>query len=434
MDRGWTKAILFGLAGAFFLAVPGPLPAGSLVARRSHSSSSAEEQATLARYARDTWQSFVVLAQPGGLPADSLCRDRGGAWTPTEPYFADEHRRLSLEHAGRRGPEVDHAGRSPAAPRGDARHAGPAGALPWLLFQLVRCPDRLPADDLAGGWQAAASFPLDGRQRLAGGRPDHDPQHPPGAATRAEALLEPMDFRFFYAAYDPGDPIKHPGLLHLGYWTDDGSFAGTYGMVNTEPRIASYIGIARARFRPSTTTGSRRTRQPHGVRRSRSRRARPGPTWASPVFEGHYTYRGMRIVPSWGGSMFEALMVPLFVPEARWAPRSWGVNHPLYVRAQIEHGLEEARYGFWGFSPACRPEGGYRHLRRRRPRRRPRGLHLQRCDVPAGAGTSGVHRRRRDPARLVPGPAVRPARGAWPTCAALAEKFPIYGPTDSTIR
>jgi hypothetical protein len=57
--------------------------------------------------------------------------------------------------------------------------------------------------------------------------------------------------------------------------------------------------------------------------------------------------------------MFEALMVPLFVPEERWGPRSWGVNHPLYVRAQIEHGLDEARYGYWGFSPSDNPSGGY---------------------------------------------------------------------------
>jgi hypothetical protein len=78
------------------------------------------------------------------------------------------------------------------------------------------------------------------------------------------------------------------------------------------------------------------------------------------VFEGHYRYRGMDIVPSWGGSMFEALMVPLLVPEARWGPRSWGVNHPLYVRAQVEHGLEEAGYGYWGFSPSNNPSGGYR--------------------------------------------------------------------------
>jgi hypothetical protein len=78
------------------------------------------------------------------------------------------------------------------------------------------------------------------------------------------------------------------------------------------------------------------------------------------VFEGHYTYRGMNLVPSWGGSMFEALMVPLLVPEEQWAPRSWGRNHPLYVRAQIYHGKQEAQYGAWGFSPSNNPDGGYR--------------------------------------------------------------------------
>jgi len=53
-------------------------------------------------------------------------------------------------------------------------------------------------------------------------------------------------------------------------------------------------------------------------------------------------------------------MVPLLVPEEEWGPRSWGVNHPLYVEAQILHGLEEADYGFWGFSPSNNPAGGYR--------------------------------------------------------------------------
>ena len=75
------------------------------------------------------------------------------------------------------------------------------------------------------------------------------------------------------------------------------------------------------------------------------------------VFEGAYTYRGMHIVPSWGGDMFEALMPDLFVPEASWAPRSWGINHALTVRAQREFGLEDAKYGYWGFSPASRPGG-----------------------------------------------------------------------------
>ena len=64
-------------------------------------------------------------------------------------------------------------------------------------------------------------------------------------------------------------------------------------------------------------------------------------------------------MPSWGGSMFEALMPALFVPEESWAPRSWGENHPLTVHAQIFHGMTEAGYGYWGFSPANRPEGDY---------------------------------------------------------------------------
>jgi hypothetical protein len=135
-----------------------------------------------------------------------------------------------------------------------------------------------------------------------------------------------------------------------------------YGTLNTEPRIASYLGIGLGQvptqhyfrmFRtfPDTCDWNWQEMQPQGVHRTYD---------GVDVFEGHYTYRGMNIVPSWGGSMFEALMVPLLVPEEKWAPQSWGVNHPLYVRAQIEHGLQEAGYGFWGFSPSDDPAGGYR--------------------------------------------------------------------------
>ena len=181
----------------------------------------------------------------------------------------------------------------------------------------------------------------------------------PSLRDRAERLLEPMDFRFFYDPYDPADPVRHPGQLRVGYRPDDHTYYGHYGMLNTEARIASYLGIARGQlpaehyyrmFRtlpedlaPQQQSPRGTTREYHGVK----------------VFEGSYDYRGARIVPSWGGSMFEALMVTLFVPEDVWAPRSWGINHPLYVRAQIAHGLEEAGYGFWGFSPAASPRGGY---------------------------------------------------------------------------
>ena len=40
------------------------------------------------------------------------------------------------------------------------------------------------------------------------------------------------------------------------------------------------------------------------------------------VFEGAYQYHGTRIVPGWGGSMFEALMPALFVPEEQWGRKA----------------------------------------------------------------------------------------------------------------
>ena len=46
--------------------------------------------------------------------------------------------------------------------------------------------------------------------------------------------------------------------------------------------------------------------------------------------------------------MFEALMVPLVVPEENWGRRSWAVTHPLYVESQIEFGLEEAELRLLG--------------------------------------------------------------------------------------
>ena len=53
-------------------------------------------------------------------------------------------------------------------------------------------------------------------------------------------------------------------------------------------------------------------------------------------------------------------MVSLFIPEAEWGPKSWGVNHTLYVRASIENALEESHLVAWGASPSSIPSGGYR--------------------------------------------------------------------------
>jgi hypothetical protein len=175
----------------------------------------------------------------------------------------------------------------------------------------------------------------------------------PELSARAQALYDAMDFGLFYV----------PGVNRIMFWyaPDTGESACCYDTLASESRIADYIGIARGQLPPKEYYGRWRTfpdtcdwswqeTRPVGVTRT---------YYGVSVFEGAYPYAGMRIMPSWGGSMFEELMPALFVPEERWAPRSWGVNHPLVVRAQIHHGLVDAGYGVWGFSPSNTPEGGY---------------------------------------------------------------------------
>lgn len=199
----------------------------------------------------------------------------------------------------------------------------------------------------------------------------------PSLHDQADQLLHSMDFGFYYDAKARGADFP-AGELYDGFYPDkptecsvEGNArnrgpdvfytCGHYDVLNSEPRIASYIGIALGQIPPEHYFGPNRTfpdtcdfsfvkEEPVGVQRQ---------YLGVPVFEGHYTYRGMQFVPTWGGDMFEALMPNLFVPEEKWGPNSWGRNDPVYVRGQIEHGLDEAGYGYWGFSPASNPFGGY---------------------------------------------------------------------------
>ena len=239
-----------------------------------------------------------------------------------------------------------------------------------------------------------------------------------------------MDFAFFYVPYDAADPKNHPGQIHGPYRVDRKTFGGFHRIINTEQRITGYIGIARGQIPPEHYYRVERTLKPGEGKQSQVPEGEIRTYLGIPVFEGHYTYRGMRIVPSWGGSMFEDLMVTLFVPEERWAPRSWGVNHPLYVRAQIEHGLEEAGYGFWGFSPACDPAGGYRTYGVDALGCDPRGYTSNDDEVRARPGTA------RPSGRFTNGVVTPHAsflalrfapREAMENLRKLKERFPIYG-------
>ncbi|MFI1730889.1 glucoamylase family protein [Streptomyces acidicola] len=185
----------------------------------------------------------------------------------------------------------------------------------------------------------------------------------PALRPRIARLLDGADWSYYYTPFDPADPFAGPGQMRGGYWPDKpgkGEPTGHhYGALNTEPRMASYLGIADGSLPTDHYWHMYRTLLPEW-----GQEQQPGGSYVTidgvRVWQGHYTYRGRKLVPTWGGSMFEALMVPLFVPETEWSPHSWGTTHQRYVRSQIEHGLIEEKYGYWGFSPANIPEGGYR--------------------------------------------------------------------------
>ena len=141
-------------------------------------------------------------------------------------------------------------------------------------------------------------------------------------------------------------------------------------------------------------------------------------------------------------------MVPLVVPEEEWGPDSWAVTHPLYVESQIEYGLDEASYGYWGFSPSSNPAGGYREYgvdaigmepERLHRRRRSPDAHRPRLGRSGRAPCRTDHRRlrrgRRHAARRLPRARLRPRRGARQPRPTWRDDFPgLYGTAASRTR
>ncbi|GGK78445.1 glucoamylase family protein [Mangrovihabitans endophyticus] len=324
-------------------------------------------------YARDTWRSLAAMASPAtGLVADNINGDLSASAAYTSPtniggylWSAVAARDLGIISTREANARVS---RTLATLDTLRRHAASGMFYNWYAPSSGAVLTTWPEDgsvitpflsSVDNGWLGASL------RVVAGALP----------AQRAAALrlLSSMDFGFFY---DPAasTPIGTRGLIRGGFWDTQPPGCSVaspssgvwftcnhYDITVTEPRIATYLGIGAGQIPPTAYFDTMRTlpddcdyswqeMQPHGFTTVHLGR---------PVYEGSYRYRGITFVPSWGGDMFEALMPDLFVPETSWGPRSWGRNHPATVAAQIEHGLIDARYGYWGFSPASNPFGGY---------------------------------------------------------------------------
>jgi len=330
---------------------------------------------TIQRWATDTWASMVAMTHPGtGLPADNISGPlgsptRSGYTSPTNIggylWSTVIARELGIISAGECRTRLAQT----LTTLKTMKHHEPSGMFyNWYDEANGKVVTVWPENgtkvypflsSVDNGWFAAALMVVRRAE--------------PRVAGLASSLLDKMNFGMFFNK-DARPGIG--GLLRGGFWDDTppgGSTTGNYldngpdvfytnnhyDILNSEPRIATYIGIAHGQIPPEAYFATMRTFPDNWDWQEQKPVGDQHTYMGIDIFEGAYTYRGMHIVPSWGGDMFEALMPDLFVPEASWAPRSWGINHALTVRAQREHGLEEANYGYWGFSPASKPGGGY---------------------------------------------------------------------------
>jgi hypothetical protein len=129
-----------------------------------------------------------------------------------------------------------------------------------------------------------------------------------------------------------------------------------YGMLYAESRLGSLIAIGEGKVPPQHWYRVLRTLHPSCTWQSRQPVGRTRKeALGVGYFGGWYEWQGKRYVPSWGGSMFEALMPTLVLDEPRLAPKGLGANDATNVAVQRAYATQVLGYRVWGMSPSSTP-------------------------------------------------------------------------------
>lgn len=167
----------------------------------------------------------------------------------------------------------------------------------------------------------------------------------PDLAKMTDPLIEQMDYS---RLYDP-----KVGQMRGGFDVEAGKLTEHhYGMLYSETRIASYVAIGKGDVQKEHWWRLYRAFPPEFDWQSQKPKGYKETYDGIDVYEGHYEYEGIKYVPSWGGSMFEALMPTLFIKEKEFGPQALGLNNQRHVEVQIKY-AENNNYPAWGFSPAA---------------------------------------------------------------------------------
>ncbi len=165
----------------------------------------------------------------------------------------------------------------------------------------------------------------------------------------ASKILNRMDFSEFLD-YENNQ-------LSLGFDSERNDLVENhYGMLMSEARATSLLGIGKGDLPEEHWWSLYRTQPNSWTWATQKPKGKEVEHGGVPVFEGYYKYGDIKIVPSWGGSLFEFLMPTLVLKEKELAPESFGKNNLNAVRASQKY-AEEKKYPFWGISPAATTNG-----------------------------------------------------------------------------
>jgi hypothetical protein len=178
----------------------------------------------------------------------------------------------------------------------------------------------------------------------------------PQLASGFAKLLNAMNWQFLYDSKD--------NVLYNGYQVGKGYSNSTYDNAYSGPRIADYLAIGSGKVPGALWWGLSRT--PPVNRNQRQVPQGSQVSYTDPqnhksysVYEGHYVYDHIKFVPTFNGSMYQALAPELVVPEQTMAPNSVGLNDRNTALAQGAYGTFGAKTALWGWAPATSPQGRY---------------------------------------------------------------------------
>ncbi|GAA3439021.1 glucoamylase family protein [Kutzneria kofuensis] len=180
----------------------------------------------------------------------------------------------------------------------------------------------------------------------------------PALAGGFQALLDAMRWDFLYNATE--------NVLYNGYQVGQGYSDSTYDNLYSGPRIADYLAIGSGKVPGALWWGLART--PPADHRQRQVPEGLNRTYTDPqdgkqytIFEGHYVYDRIKFVPTFNGSLYQALAPAMVVPEQAIAPQSLGMNNRNTALAHGAYGQLGARTPVWGWSAATSPTGAQRY-------------------------------------------------------------------------